>query len=359
MGATAPSAAANEPPSHLYTMPQEPLAHFSGGPWMKDTLSHYILHNKDNTEMAILKLGAGDVDDALATKAVTFGPAPVAGFDVMTPYYDDDKMPYMLAHNQDEQKFVFYKVSAGASGVEEMGSCDADSKYDTVACFRHPEFDESLYFAYDYESGASEFGTINGDHSGLSKMGGFTFGGKFETLTLYFDKHKYPHLIVNSQYGWAFCKIKSREDLEASANGACWDLLLQKEDKPLTDVSHLFCWMYKKKAYFFAYSETSGDSVVFKLGKDCQTYQEIWKDNIGESRFNIICPLYIHKKTLFVCGNMQGAGGGQAYYYKIDGDGLELLKEEVWSNNAWTRFSSFQMPEEDWGDSSDIDSPSD
>jgi len=319
---------------------------------MKDTISHYILHNKESSELAILKL------PSLEAKSVSFGPAPVAGYDIMTPYYDDDKMPYMLCHNQDEAKFVSYKVNEGATGLEEVGSWDAACKYDTVACFRHPDFDECLYFVYDYESGSSEYGTINGDHSGFSRLGGYTFEGKFETLTLYFDKHKHPHLIINSQYGWSMNRIKTRDDLEAGG-AACWDQLCLIEAKPVENASHLFCWMYKKKAYFFAYAETSGESVVFKLGKDCQSYQEIWKDNIGESRFNIICPLYIHKQTLFVCGNMRGGDSGEAYYYGIDGDGLSLLKEEKWEYNTWTRFSSFQMPEPDWGDSSDIDSPSD
>lgn len=336
-------------------MPQEPLAHFSGGPWLKDTVSHYIMHNKETTESAILKI------PSLDEKSVSMMPAELGqSFDIMIPYYDDDKLPYMMCHDKDNKKFVFFRVTEGAAGLEEMGSCETEHGFDMVCCFRHPEFDESMYFAYDYDTGHTEYGTINPDHSGLNEYGRKEFGAKFRTITVFYNKKKWPHIIVHSEYGWALAAIKDRADLEASG-GHIYNQLtcIDPPDLPVQNASHFFSWMYKKKAYFFAYCEDTGDAVVFKLGKDCCTYQEIWKDNIGESRFNIICPLYIHKQTLFVCGNMCGAGGGECYYYGINGDGLTLEKEEKWENNAWTRFSSFQCPEDDWGDSSDIDSPSD
>jgi len=303
---------------------------------MKKTMSNFILHNKNEGTFAINKI------PSLEDKSNSLPPTAYGAFDIISPYYDDDGMPFVMCHNKDDKMFKYFKINEGCDGLEEIGEQESSCGFDMVICFRHPDFDNSACFCYDFDSGHAEFGFLEDGQFAPMKM--FDFEGRFRTVTVYYDKHKHPHLIVHSQYGWTFNKICSADDLPGAT--FIWQELAKIEpgDLPVQNVSHFMQWTYHKKSYFFAYAEESGDSVVFKLGKDCHSYQEIWKDNVGATRFNIICPIYIRKKTLFICGNMCGCGGGECYYYQIGGDGLQQEKEECWEVNEWTRFSSFQMP---------------
>merc|ERR1712086_44730 len=331
------------------------LCHFTGGPFKKNTISHYILHDRNSGSMAINRLSDPDMkltSEGGSMETVMEATEGFGTFDIISPYYIDE-WPHLMCMDKACNSFVFYRVCEGGSGIEQIGEAETAVGFDTCQCFDHPELGP-CYLAYDYESGHAEMGTIgDGDYSTCAT---FTMGSKWRNLVMYYDKHNWPHCIVVSEYGWSCHRIVGPGD-----GPWIWEQLCAFEpgDCPLgNNYSHFMSWMFHRKAYFFAYDESCGDAVVFKMGKDCCTYQEIWCDNIGEGKFTVVAPFYVNKNTYFMCGDM---GEGRSGYWganMIDGSGVTNIRETNWSISNWTRFSSFQMPE-DWDCSSDWECESD
>merc|ERR1712086_403807 len=271
------------------------LCHFTGGPFKKNTISHYILHDRNSGSMAINRLSDPDMkltSEGGSMETVMEATEGFGTFDIISPYYIDE-WPHLMCMDKACNSFVFYRVCEGGSGIEQIGEAETAVGFDTCQCFDHPELGP-CYLAYDYESGHAEMGTIgDGDYSTCAT---FTMGSKWKNLVMYYDKHNWPHCIVVSEYGWSCNRI------------------VGPGDGP---------WIWEQLCAF-----EPGD-----------------------------CPLG-NNYTHFMCGDM---GEGRSGYWganMIDGSGVTNIRETNWSISNWTRFSSFQMPE-DWDCSSDWECESD